>query len=578
MTTRAKKPAVGLMRTPADHPRVAFLVPWRSDGAAREALWKVCRARWERLFPGWPIVEGTPDDGPFNRAQAINRAAELAGEWDVAIVIDADVMVREEQVREAVATALRTGKPTWAHRGWVGLTQAFTERIVSGDLACDPDEPAITGSLRAAERTGMTDGVVIEKMTALSWSCCLAIPFVAWKKLGGFDERFRGWGWEDGAFAATIQCVTGFRRVEGYVLNLWHPRVPGSGQASRDASGRYTVDAIRNARLGRRYMVAARRDHGLHDRAEGEVPDEVMARDVANIMRDEVRMPKGVWTPTLDALRSGLGLPFGWKDPEADRLGMDDWAGWWPSIEELRHGREPAGPMPSIGRVAVVMHSGGTAETWPDRSLYLREALDSLNARLRLPMPWERRVVFSDWPPEERAELEAIATERGFYVVGPETQQGFTRSMQLMWRYIERNVGADFVFQTEDDFLLTRDVDVAEMARVLASQPHLVQMALLRSPCYPPEYEAGTILGHPREAFDERTDGARHWLEHRRFFTLNPMLIRKDLTRREWPNGEHSETIYGRLLFSDRTARSAFWGQGESWMTHLGETRAGSGY
>lgn len=576
--TNRKKPAVGLLQTPDDPPRVAFLVPWRSDGAAREALWRVCRSRWEQLFPDWPIVEGTPDPGPFNRAQAINRAAEQAGEWDVAIVIDADVMVREEQVRAAVATALRTGRPTWAHRSWVGLTQAYTERVIEGDAPADPDAPELLEALAEAKRTGATDGVVVEKMTPLSWSCCLAIPFSAWKALGGFDERFRGWGWEDGAFAATIQCVTGFERIEGQVINLWHPRLPGSGQASRDAAGRYTVDAIRNARLGRRYMVAARRDHGLHDRDEGEVTDEVMARDVTNIMRDEVRMPKGVWTPTLDQLREGIGLPPGWTDPEAERLGMPDWAGWWPTIAELRSRLEPAGPMPAIGRVALVVHSGGTAETWPERSLYLREALDGYNARLRLPMPWERRVVFSDWPPEERAELVLIAEERGFYVVGPEDQQGFTRSMQLMWRYIDRNVGADFVFQAEDDFQLTRDVDVAEMARALASQPHLVQMALLRAPCYPPEYEKGTILGHPREHFEERTDGARQWLEHRRFFTLNPMLIRKDLTRREWPTGEHTETIYGRLLFSDRRARSAFWGDGSSWMTHLGETRAGSGY
>jgi hypothetical protein len=71
--------------------RTVFLVPRRNDNGPRDKLWAYCRARWETYFPDIPIFEGHHDDGPFNRSAAVNRAAKLAGEWDLGIVIDSDV-------------------------------------------------------------------------------------------------------------------------------------------------------------------------------------------------------------------------------------------------------------------------------------------------------------------------------------------------------------------------------------------------------------------------------------------------------------------------------------------------------
>jgi hypothetical protein len=82
--------------------KVVFLVPRRKDDGPRDRIWAYCRARWERLFPDVEVVEGHHDDGAFNRSAAINRAAELAdegGPWDIGIVIDADVILSESQVR-----------------------------------------------------------------------------------------------------------------------------------------------------------------------------------------------------------------------------------------------------------------------------------------------------------------------------------------------------------------------------------------------------------------------------------------------------------------------------------------------
>jgi predicted glycosyltransferase involved in capsule biosynthesis len=44
--------------------------------------------------------------------------------------------------------------------------------------------------------------------------------------VGGFDERFRGWGWEDRAFFIACDTLCGHDRISGPVRHLWHPRSP----------------------------------------------------------------------------------------------------------------------------------------------------------------------------------------------------------------------------------------------------------------------------------------------------------------------------------------------------------------
>ena len=509
--------------------RVVFLVPRRDDHGPRDRLWRVCRERWERLFPEWPIVEGYHTEGPWNRSAAINEAARLAGDWDVAVVIDADVMVDQRQAAEAVRTAIATGRVTWAHHGWRELTEDATRRILSRP------EGAMVPMLDVEP----TD---VRKETPLSWSCCMAMPREVFDALGGFDERFVGWGGEDTAMAAAIQGLHGWERVEGVVTNLWHPRKPGDGLPGS------SPEYVTNMRLRDRYAMALRRDHGLHDRATpaGEAEHR---RDMDNIRKSEERNAE-----------------------KARALGLPDWDDWWPTLEELV-ARTPPAPT-----VALLVHSGGSPEAWPERSAYLRASLASLD-RLELPK-WERRVIVSDWGEERRAELDAIAQEFGLYVVGPDRRLGYAGSMQWMWRYVVRRVRARYVFQTEDDFAIDRTVDVAALARVLDERPKVVQVALLRQAISERERAPGTLLGYPRDTFDGHgTDfGNVMWLEHKHFFTCNPSLMRASLMASEpWPSGPHSEAVYGRRLFG-KGRRSALWGSGEQWTTHIGDTRAGGPY
>src|SRR5690606_41366747 len=63
---------------------------------------------------GFRVIEGYHVTGLFNRAAAVNTAAQIAGNWDVAVVADADAWVPEKQLREAVRRARATGQVTSA--------------------------------------------------------------------------------------------------------------------------------------------------------------------------------------------------------------------------------------------------------------------------------------------------------------------------------------------------------------------------------------------------------------------------------------------------------------------------------
>ena len=192
---------------------VVFLVPRRDDNGHRDKLWAFTRGRWEQF--GWPIIEGHHHDGPFNRSAAINTAARDAGEWDVAVIIDSDVICSPDAVESAVELTYKTDRMVVAHDERVMLNQRGTDRVLDGFL----------GSWR--------DPRMVEKVWLDSVSCCVAVSRTLWEAAGPFDERFVGWGREDTAFRISCEVETGpIVKVCGETFHLWHPVSPEASKTS----------------------------------------------------------------------------------------------------------------------------------------------------------------------------------------------------------------------------------------------------------------------------------------------------------------------------------------------------------
>lgn len=198
-----------------------ILVGRRPGHLVRDDLWHWCDARWQALLPDWPIHQGfhtVHDDRPeFCLSVASNRAARAAADWDVAIYVGADWFAgTAAQVAAAAETAVALGQLVFAHDRTVVLTADATRAFLK--------DPAVGRdfALSPMPHGGPLDlgwGVIHPN----TFSGVLAVPRDLWKQVGGFDERFIGWGFEDLCF--WMACTTlggGFQRVEGAAIYHLH--------------------------------------------------------------------------------------------------------------------------------------------------------------------------------------------------------------------------------------------------------------------------------------------------------------------------------------------------------------------
>ena len=205
--------------------RTVLAVPRRADGGVRDRLWEYCRQQWRTDHPDLDIIEGHHDDGPFNRSAAVNRAARAAGDFDCIVIIDADVLIQAAQVRAGIELATRFNRVVFPFRVYRSVSQSGTSRIMNG----------WTGDWRQTSIQAYWDSV----------SCVVIVPRALWDQVGGMDERFVGWGWEDTAFACATDAVSGRLRLDGTLWHLWHPASPERNpktveyRASRDLAAQY---------------------------------------------------------------------------------------------------------------------------------------------------------------------------------------------------------------------------------------------------------------------------------------------------------------------------------------------------
>lgn len=178
---------------------IPVLVPYRSDNGAREENWDLIRFfQWEYLR--WAkIYLGESPEGPFNISAARNHASAQAGDWDIAIFADADSFVDADTLETAVEVVRRTRQVVIPHSRWVNVE--YNERVEFMRQRWLPFNP---------KRTiyGGTKGSLY------------VVPREAYEAVNGFDERFRGWGWEDTAFHMAVTEL--YKPIIQFEGNLWH--------------------------------------------------------------------------------------------------------------------------------------------------------------------------------------------------------------------------------------------------------------------------------------------------------------------------------------------------------------------
>jgi hypothetical protein len=205
---------------------LAVIVPWGTDHGPRERVWDFLRPRWERT--GADLIVGADplfaERGTFSVSRAINNAVRLAPpEYDAFALFGAD-HVPDAAVLDHAARQL-------AQREWTPLYRriAYADEVSSRLWldAAGPDDD-LTGTWH--EEPQLCPGV-------------LAVRRDLFGRVGGMDERFEGWGYEDTALVDKLTAAAAPGQPSDATLReLWHPTghrdLNGPNKALYEGTGR----------------------------------------------------------------------------------------------------------------------------------------------------------------------------------------------------------------------------------------------------------------------------------------------------------------------------------------------------
>lgn len=197
---------------------VAVVIPWRPGTPERNAHHATVRAHLHDLLPDAIHLDVDSGHEPFSRAGSRNagvRLVEAAGA-DVVVICDADTLAEAEPLHAAIAAA-SDGVMHLPYTRYRGLSAAGTARHLAGKPAdqCPAD----------LEHEWATGGIIV-------------IQPAAWWAMGGMDERFTGWGFEDAAARICADALLGPSvRHTGTITHLWHPPETNLGSPQHVANG-----------------------------------------------------------------------------------------------------------------------------------------------------------------------------------------------------------------------------------------------------------------------------------------------------------------------------------------------------
>lgn len=188
----------------------SLIIPWRTDHDQREAIW--CYLEEWRGSLGFELCVADSGHEPFNQAASRNKAvAESTG--DLLVILDADVLVDRQQLRNAVAlTEANWMIWTIPYIYYVELSAAVTKYALDHDdgRAYHLDRDCII--YPTPERWGQ------------SISGALVVSRAIYELVGGYDERFVTWGFEDQAIYLALETLVGRgTRLGGRLDHFWHP-------------------------------------------------------------------------------------------------------------------------------------------------------------------------------------------------------------------------------------------------------------------------------------------------------------------------------------------------------------------
>ena len=211
-----------------------------------------------RLIRGHQLSQGhslhhvwQPDDG-FRKAEVHNQAIlRAAGEY--VVFLDGDCLPRANWLSRHAALARRKWFVTGSK---IKLSPAFTNEVLTNCLPLHWPTLKLAAWMRLTGRANhvlyfanLPDGRwrnYRPKSSRHMYGCNMAVWTEDLKAVGGFDERYQGWGSEDRDLAARLINAGIYRKEGRYatdVFHLWHQEVDRSSKKHNRQLLRMVVDS-----------------------------------------------------------------------------------------------------------------------------------------------------------------------------------------------------------------------------------------------------------------------------------------------------------------------------------------------
>ena len=189
---------------------ISFVVPFRSEEPERIRSFKYVHAA---LVSAWPDDEVivSYDGDPFSRAKARNVGVSCAS-GDVLVFVDADSWVPEKNMEAAIGM-VESAQCQWAlpYDIYYSLTEGGTAKFYA-EVGLTVEDCVHVFPSNETPEPAVGGGVVVSRKAV--------------EEIGGYDERFVGWGYEDTSFVMALETLCGPKvRIPGPLWHLWHPSV-----------------------------------------------------------------------------------------------------------------------------------------------------------------------------------------------------------------------------------------------------------------------------------------------------------------------------------------------------------------
>lgn len=187
---------------------LSVLIPYREDGGRRDQIFEWILDRYAALMPDADICIGMDrKNHEFNRSAARNDAFEQADRRFL-LIADADTIPEPDAITEGIQMILNGAPWVIPYGTYYNLSEEKSNEI----LRSEPESAIVFEDKDCEHIINSTAGMLLMERSVFAW-------------MGGYDERFIGWGYEDNAFQVALDTLLGpHQRVEsGRAIHLWHP-------------------------------------------------------------------------------------------------------------------------------------------------------------------------------------------------------------------------------------------------------------------------------------------------------------------------------------------------------------------